>query len=284
SIIMGRALAPVTQGIGAFKQTIGVKASYIRLDSLLKDSKDYELNKVENLDGELEVRNVRLDIGKQTVLEDISFALKKGESMGLVGHNGAGKTSLCRLILGMWTPDNGDVSIDNMDVYSIDKESLGQFIGYLPQDVELFTGTVSENISRMGEVDSKKVVEAAKMAGAHEIILRFLQGYETDIGEAGLSLSGGQRQRVGLARALYGNPALVILDEPNSNLDEAGEKALMDALQKLKAIGATVIMITHKPDLLSGVDKILVLKQGKVADFGYRDEVFARSMGGKNIE
>ncbi|MEA1969307.1 MAG: type I secretion system permease/ATPase [Thermodesulfobacteriota bacterium] len=286
SIIMGRALAPVDQGIGAFKQTIGARASYKRLDRLLKDSKVGDLKMIDSLDGNLDVINAGLDIGEKTILKDITFTLKKGESMGLIGQNGAGKTSLCRMILGMWTPSSGDVFLDGQDSFSIDQDSLGPFIGYLPQDIELFTGTVSENIARMGEVDSKKVVEAAKMAGAHEVILRFLNGYETDIGEAGLSLSGGQRQRVAFARALYGNPALVILDEPNSNLDEAGEKSLVHALKQLKIMGTTVIMITHKPDLLSGVDKILVLShpqdQGSVADFGNRDEVFERSLRGRS--
>ncbi|MFO7750529.1 MAG: type I secretion system permease/ATPase [Desulfobacteraceae bacterium] len=279
SIIMGRALAPVEQGIGAFKQTIGAKAAYKRLDRLLKASSGHRLKRVDRIEGALEVVDAGLEIDDKTILQEISFDLKKGESMGLIGQNGAGKTSLCRMILGMWSPSAGEVRLDGEPAADLDQELLGPFIGYLPQDVELFTGTVSENIARMGEVDSKKVLRAAKMAGAHEAILRFANGYETDIGEAGLSLSGGQRQRVGLARALYGDPALVILDEPNSNLDEAGEKALVTALHMLKQQETTVIMITHKPALLSGVDKLLVLKPGSPADFGPRDEVFARALG-----
>jgi len=278
SIIMGRALAPVQQGIGAWKQTIGAKASYKRLNRLLKASSEGKLITVSNLKGELEVKNVALEIGEKTIIEGLSFTLKAGESMGLIGHNGTGKTSLCRMLLGIWEPTSGEILLDSQTVGRIDPESIGPFVGYLPQDVELFTGTVSENIARMGPIDSKKVVGAAEMAGAHEVILRFVQGYETDIGEAGLSLSGGQRQRVGLARAMYGNPALVILDEPNSNLDDAGEIALVHALGQLKARGTTVIMITHKPSLLSGVDKILVLKQGEAPDFGNRDEVFGRAL------
>jgi PrtD family type I secretion system ABC transporter len=280
SIIMGRALAPVQQGIGAWKQTIGVKASYKRLNRLLNDSREGELITPESLKGDLEVSNVALEIGEKTILQDVSFNLKPGESMGLIGHNGAGKTSLCRMLLGIWEPSTGEILLDGHEVGKLDPESLGPFVGYLPQGVELFTGTISENIARMGTIDSKDVVRAAEMAGAHEVILRFLHGYETDIGEAGLSLSGGQRQRVGLARAMYGNPALVILDEPNSNLDEAGEIALVNALERLKAQGTTVIMITHKPSLLSNVDKILVLKQGCAPDFGSRDEVFGRALTG----
>ncbi|MBN1932748.1 MAG: type I secretion system permease/ATPase [Desulfobacterales bacterium] len=278
SIIMGRALAPVQQGIAAWRQTIGAKASYKRLNGLLKTSKADKLIKIESLKGELEVKNVGLEIKKKTIIEDLSFSLKAGESLGLIGRNGAGKTSLCRMLLGIWEPSTGEILLDGHEVGKLDPDSLGPFVGYLPQDIELFTGTVSENIARMGTIDSKMVVEAAGMAGAHEVILRFIQGYETDIGEAGVSLSGGQRQRVGLARAVYGNPALVILDEPNSNLDEAGEMDLVHALKRLKAQGTTVIMITHKPSLLSGVDKILVLKQGDRPDFGTRDEVFARAL------
>ncbi len=280
SIIMGRALAPVQQGIGAWKQTIGAKASYNRLNSLLKASNQEKLIKVKTLKGGIEVKNVTLTIKEKTIIQDLSFTLTPGESMGLMGHNGAGKTSLCRLLLGIWSPSSGQVLLDGQNASTLDPESMGPFVGYLPQDVELFTGTVSENIARMGTIDSKKVIQAANMAGAHGVILRFIQGYETDIGEAGLSLSGGQRQRVGLARAMYGNPSLVILDEPNSNLDEAGEIALVHALEKLKAQRTTVIMITHKPSLLSSVDKILVLRQGAAPDFGNRDEVFARALTG----
>lgn len=280
SIIMGRALAPVQQGIGAWKQTIGAKASYRRLDRLLKESNQEELIEVNALEGAIEVQDIALVINDKPIIQDISFDLKPGESMGLVGHNGAGKTTLCRLLLGIWTPTSGRVLLDSKDVAELDPESMGPFIGYLPQDIELFTGTVSENIARMGEIDSKKVVDAAEMAGAHGVILRFTHGYETDIGEAGLSLSGGQRQRIGLARAMYGTPSLVILDEPNSNLDEAGEAALVHALERLKSQKTTVIMITHKPSLLSNVDKLLVLKQGAAPDFGNRDEVFARALAG----
>jgi len=186
---------------------------------------------------------------------------------------------LCRLILGIWAPTSGRVRLDGQDVSLLDKESLGQFIGYLPQNVELFAGSVRENIARMGSVDADKVLEAARNAGAHETILRFPQGYDTDIGEAGHSLSGGQRQRVGLARALYGNPKLVVLDEPNSNLDEAGEHALMQALQGLKTMGATTIMITHKPSLLSVADKILIVQNGEQARFGGRNEILGQMTG-----
>jgi PrtD family type I secretion system ABC transporter len=279
SIIMGQALAPVNRGISAWQQTSGARTAYDNLNRLLKTSENKKPLELETLNGDLKVEDVSLDIGETPVLKAIDFALKPGEIMGLVGPNGAGKTSLCRMILGMWAPTRGVIKLDGRDVFQLDNEVLGKFFGYLPQNVELFTGTVKENIARMGEVDSEKVVEAARKAGAHETILKFPLGYDTDIGEAGLSLSGGQRQRVGLARALYGNPKLVILDEPNSNLDESGEQALAEALQLLKKLGATTIMITHKPSLLYTVDKILVLQNGEQARFGSRDEVFGQMMG-----
>lgn len=284
SIIMGRALAPVNQGINAWKQTSGAKAAYDNLSRLLKLSKKEERVKPDNLSGDLKVEDVDLDIGDTRILSGITFELKAGEIMGLVGPNGAGKTSLCRMILGMWSPTQGRVMLDDLDVIKLDNESKGRFFGYLPQNVELFAGTVKDNIARMGKVDSGKIIQAAKKAGAHETILGFSHGYDTDIGEAGHSLSGGQRQRIGLVRALYGESKLVILDEPNSNLDEAGEKALMGALKELKKMGATTIIITHKPSLLYTADKILTIENGEQIRFGTRDEVFGQMMGDMNAK
>lgn len=279
SIIMGQALSPVNAAIGAWQQTSGARNAYDNLNKLLQTSVKKDQVELASLNGELKADNACLTLGETPILQTINFSLKSGEIMGLVGPNGVGKTSLCRMILGMWAPTKGTITLDGIDVFQIDNDSLGQYLGYLPQNVELFTGTVKENIARMGEVDAEKVVEAAQRAGAHETILRFPQGYDTDIGEAGLSLSGGQRQRVGLARALYGNPKLVILDEPNSNLDEAGEKALMEALQRLKNMEATTIMITHKQSLLYAVDKILALQNGEQARFGSKDEFFRQTAG-----
>jgi len=279
SIIMGQALAPVNRGIDAWKQTAGAKTAYRNLDRLLKSSASKHSLSIASINGGLHVAKASLNIGEATVLRSIDFDLSPGEIMGLVGPNGAGKTSLCRMILGMWAPTTGKVTLDGQDVFHLDNDALGQFVGYLPQNVELFTGTVKKNIARMGAVDAQKVVEAAQQAGAHETILRFPMGYETDIGEAGLSLSGGQRQRVGLARALYGKPKLVILDEPNSNLDEAGEQALAEALLRLKKMRTTTIMITHKMSLLSVVDKILTLHNGDQILFGSKDEVLEQLKG-----
>lgn len=281
SIIMGQALAPVSQGIAAWKQTSDAKTAYGNLKRLLTAYENEKSIIVEDLASELKVDNASLRIKDVQILKSINFELNPGEIMGLVGSNGAGKTSLCRMILGMWAPTKGCVTLDTHDVIELDADSKSRFFGYLPQNVELFTGTVRDNIARMGDVDDAKVIEAAEKAGAHEVITRFPLGYDTDIGEAGQSLSGGQRQRVGLARALYDNPKLVILDEPNSNLDEAGEQALAGALQQLKAMGATTIIISHKPSLLSTADKILVLEKGEMVKFGNKNEVFGQLVTSK---
>lgn len=278
SIIMGRALAPVNQGISALKQTSGAKTAYDNLKDVLDHAAHTPSRALETLDGDLILENVGLDIQGTRILDGIDFRLNPGEIMGLVGPNGVGKTSLCRLILGMWAPSRGTVTLDGQDVATLDSDALGRFLGYLPQNVELFSGTVSENIARMGPVDEPAVVAAAMQAGAHETILELIQGYDTEIGESGQNISGGQRQRVGLARALYNNPRLVILDEPDSNLDEAGEAALAKALTHLKQAGTTTIMITHKPSLLQAVDKILILQDGGMAGFGDKATMFAQMM------
>ena len=278
SIIMGRALAPVNQGISALKQTTGAKTAYDGLKQLLRQAQDTPTSGLESLEGRLDVADVSLHINDTPVLEGVDFQLAPGEFMGLVGPNGAGKTSLCRLILGMWAPTGGKVTLDGHDTTQLDNERLGRFLGYLPQQVELFSGTVSENIARMGKVDDQDVVNAAVLAGAHEVLLGFVGGYDTQIGEFGHNLSGGQRQRVGLARAMYKNPGLVILDEPDANLDEAGDAALMEALKRLKQMGTTTIMITHKPQLLQAVDKILILQNGKMTGFGDKEKMFGKMM------
>lgn len=276
SIIMGRALAPVRQGIGALRQTAGAKSAYENLSRLFENTEQEPVRHIENLEGSLEVGAAGLDIQETPVLDKIHFSLQPGEIMGLVGPNGAGKTTLCRLILGMWAPSRGSVTLDGHEASSLDNDSLGRFLGYLPQQVELFSGSVSENIARMGPVDEAAVVDAAVRAGAHDVILGLIHGYDTEIGESGQNLSGGQRQRVGLARALYKNPRLIILDEPDSNLDEAGDTALLKALHDLKQTGTTTIMITHKPTLLQAVDKILILRDGGMAGFGDKATMFAQ--------
>lgn len=275
SIIMGRALAPIQAGIATWKSMIESREAYQRLDSLLLTFQGAgQVMELPSPKGFLAADHVSFVLQNRYLLRDVTFALQPGESMGLVGPSGAGKSTLCRLLLGVWPASAGKVRLDGADIFSWDQERLGPFIGYLPQDVELFDGSISLNIARFSELDPQKVIEAAQMAGVHELILSMPNGYDTRIGVGGVMLSGGQRQRVGLARALYGNPRLIILDEPNSNLDELGEKALMQAWAKLKALQSTLIVVTHKPSLLAGVDKLLVMQNGQVAVFGPRDAVF----------
>jgi ATP-binding cassette subfamily C protein EexD len=205
----------------------------------------------------------------------LSLSIDGGDIVGVLGPSGAGKSTLSRALLGVWPTSSGKIRLDGADVFAWDRDELGPYIGYLPQDIELFEGTISENIARFGEIDPDKVVAAAQMAGVHDLILRLPEGYDTIIGATGGVLSGGQRQRVGLARALYGNPVLVILDEPNSNLDEQGELALANALRHLKQNQATVIVVTHRNNILSQVDKLLILEDGALVVYGPKDLVIA---------
>jgi ATP-binding cassette subfamily C exporter for protease/lipase len=278
SILMGRALAPVDQVISTWKQWIAARAAYHRLNEMLKA---YPLQP-ERLSlpaprGDLLVENVTAaPPGTQrVVLKNLAFRINHGDVVGVMGASAAGKSSLARLLVGVWRPQVGHVRLDGADVSSWDKAELGPNIGYLPQDVELFDGSIAENIARFGELDSDKIMAAAQMAGVHEMILHLPQGYDTPIGVDGSGLSGGQRQRIGLARAVFGNPALVVLDEPNSNLDEPGEAALVQAIKALKARGRTVVVVGHRPSTFDVMDKILVLREGALAAYGPRDDVLA---------
>jgi PrtD family type I secretion system ABC transporter len=281
SIIMGRALSPIQMGIAVWKNMIEAREAYQRLDTLFAEAgaapPTMELPEPKGL---LAAEHATVLLQNRPILRDVSFSIQPGESLGLIGPSGAGKSTLCRLLLGIWPPTGGKVRLDGFDIFAWDQQRLGRFIGYLPQDIELFDGTISANIARFSDIDAEKVIFAAKMAGVHELVLGMAAGYDTRIGPGGVMLSGGQRQRVGLARALYGNPRLLVLDEPNSNLDDLGEKALLLALEQLRAMGTTVVMVSHKPSLLAGVDKILLLREGQVALFGPRQAVFQQLMGG----
>jgi ATP-binding cassette subfamily C protein EexD len=213
---------------------------------------------------------------KIPVLKGINFALEAGTAVALVGASASGKSTLARALLGIWPVASGAIRLDGADVMQAERSLVGPYIGYLPQDIELFDGTIAENIARFGEVDANHVVDAAIAAGVHDMILHLPQGYDTEIGVAGGVLSAGQRQRIGLARALYGEPVLVVLDEPNSNLDDVGEQALAQALLKLKQRKCTVVVITHRMGLLSIVDRIMVLNEGALVIDGPRDEVLAK--------
>ena len=232
--------------------------------------------------GRLDVENVGLvaQSAERPILANVSFALAAGESLGIVGASAAGKSSLARVLLGLAAPSGGVVRLDGADIANWDADRLGPYIGYLPQEVRLFPGTVGENIARLGPMDDIKVVDAAMFAGAHEMILRLPQGYDTDIDPSSPLLSGGQRQLIALARAFYGRPSLVVLDEPNSNLDRDGEASLMAALARAREAGMTVIVIAHRLSVMGGMDKILVMRDGRVAMLGARTEVLARLSGG----
>lgn len=276
SILLGKALQPVEQAIGVWKHLISARAAYHRLEEVLQNhpARDEGMDLPRPL-GKLQVEAVTAGApGTQGIIvKQIDFAVQPGEIVGIIGPSASGKSTLARLVVGVWPAMAGKVRLDGADVYTWKKSELGPAVGYLPQDIELFEGTVAENIARFGDVDADQVVEAAKLAGVHEMILRLPKGYDTQIGEAGSALSGGQRQRIGLARAMYGKPSLVVLDEPNSNLDEVGEAALVRAIQALKQQGSTVLLITHRTSVLSVVDKLLLLVEGAVQGYGPRDQV-----------
>lgn len=277
SILMGRAMAPVQLAMGSWKQFLAARSAYDRLSALLTAHPERkESMSLPKPLGRVSVKDMAAvpPGAKVTVLQGVSFEVAQGEVVGVIGPSASGKSSLARLLVGVWKPFSGSVRLDGAEVSQWNKAELGPSIGYLPQDIELFDGTISENIARFGEINSERVIEAAQMAGVHEMILHLPQGYDTVIG-ANTGLSGGQRQRIGLARALYGVPALVVLDEPNSNLDDAGEVALVAAIRALKAAGSTVFLITHRTSVISVVEKLLVLQAGTVAAFGARDEVVA---------
>ena len=276
SIIMGRALQPVQMGIGSWKSMVEARGAWSRLKATLGNIDQSEPMDLPEPSGQVKAEHVTFALNQSYILRDINFEIAAGESLGIIGPSGAGKSTLCRLLLGIWPASGGVVRLDGANIYDWEMERLGPHVGYLPQDIELFSGTVAENIARLREVDADRVVAAAQHAGVHEMILNFPKGYDTRVGEGGQVLSGGQRQRIGLARAIYGDPCLVVLDEPNSNLDEAGEKALLESWTHLKEQGATLIVVSHKPALLSGVDKVLMLKNGQLAMFGPREAVFRK--------
>ncbi|MFZ6049212.1 type I secretion system permease/ATPase [Pseudomonas sp. CR3202] len=278
SILSGRAMAPVEQAIGVWKQLLSARGSWERLTKLLQDfparNNAMSLPKPQ---GMLSVEQAMTAApgGVVTILRGINFSLAPGEALGIIGPSAAGKSTLARLLVGVWPAQTGKVRLDNADIYLWNKEELGPWIGYLPQDVELFEGTIADNIARFGELDSEEVILAAKRAGVHEMILRFEKGYDTPLGVDGSPLSGGQKQRIALARAIYGDPSMIVLDEPNANLDDLGEAALVEAILDLKKRGKTLVLISHRPSVLGTVDKVLLLRDGGMQLFGPREEVFA---------
>lgn len=276
SILLGRTLAPVEQVIATWKQFKGAIASYDRLVQLLK----HEPQQNENMSlpppkGRLSVENIAIVPPGSTkpVIQGVNFALEPGDVLGIIGASASGKSSLARALVGVWEVVAGCVRLDGSDVHSWNKSELGPFVGYVPQDVEIFQGSISENISRFGKIDSKLVIAAATAAGIHEMILRLPDGYDTILGPGGSGLSGGQMQRLAIARALYGDPVFIVLDEPNSNLDDAGERSLVKSLIDCKNRFATVVVVTHRTSVLQATTKLLVMSEGKMLMSGPTQQV-----------
>ena len=281
SILLGRAMQPVEQIVASWRAVLSAVGAYKRVGILLKAQPAPEPRlSLPRPVGDLSVENVTYVIHGSTrpILRMVDFCIAAGELLGVVGPSGAGKSTLARHIVGVLAPTVGSVRLDGADVSTWPRASFGCHVGYLPQDVELFADTVAANISRFNNDNDGKVIEAARLAGVHEMILRLPNGYETQVGEGGAILSGGYRQRIGLARAVYGNPSLVVLDEPSSSLDIEGDSALSDCLVQLKKAGTTVVIISHRPNTLGVVDKILMIRDGAVELLGSRAEVMARLM------
>ncbi|MDP2125768.1 MAG: type I secretion system permease/ATPase [Pseudohongiella sp.] len=282
SLLLGRALAPIDMLVGTWKGFSVARAQYERLGQLLENiPAERDSMSLPAPQGHLSLEQVSVvpPGSRVPVVKGVSLELPAGEALGIVGPSASGKSTLARAILGIWPAVAGKVRLDGADITSWDRGELGPYVGYLPQDIELFDGSISENIARFGEMDSEEIVAAAKLAGVHELILRLPQGYDTIIGGAGGALSGGQRQRIGLARAVYGSPKLLVLDEPNSNLDDQGERELVQAILRIKQQGCTVIVISHRTMVLHSMDKLLVMKDGSAVSFGPKDQVLASLMG-----
>jgi ATP-binding cassette subfamily C protein/ATP-binding cassette subfamily C exporter for protease/lipase/ATP-binding cassette subfamily C protein EexD len=280
SILLSRALAPVEQSIGGWRAFTNTRNAYGRLQQLFRIASGLMDNRTRlpAPAGGIEVLDATFvpPGGEEPILRRIAFRLEPGEVLAINGPSASGKSTLCRLLVGVWAPTAGHLRLDGAEIADWRRDEFGRHVGYLPQDVELFAGTVRENIARFQDCEDDAVVSAAQQAGAHEMILRLPKGYDTPIGDAGVALSGGQRQRIGLARALFGQPVFVVLDEPNANLDAEGETALVHAIAGLKQRGAAVVMAWHRAYALEHVDKLLLLREGRMQGFGARDEILAR--------
>ena len=284
SILMGRVLSPIDQLIGVWKQWSSARLAYQRLEALLQCyPARAQRMALPAPRGELAVEQLSASAPgtRRATLANLSFTLPAGQVLGVIGPSGCGKSTLARLLIGVWQPLAGKVRLDGAELSQWDKHQLGPHLGYLPQDIQLFAGTIAQNIARFAEVDADKVLAAAQLAGVHQLILQLPEGYETRLGEGGAGLSGGQKQRIGLARALYGLPAVIVLDEPNSNLDEAGEQALLQAIVQLKQHKRTLILITHKPNVLTLTDQLLILREGQLQAFGPTAKVLGAPVAAK---
>jgi PrtD family type I secretion system ABC transporter len=277
-LIVWQAIRPVEDIVCSWKETVWARAAYTRLRHFLHNTKHAQTMELPAPQGRLDLEGGTLALAGTTLLRNISFSLSKGEHLGVIGSSASGKTALCRLVLGYWPAVAGKVRLDGADILQWDRKELGGYLGYLPQELSLFPGTISENIARLDPVDPDKVVKAAQAAGAHQMILHLPQGYDTVLDSSGTNLSVGQRQRISLARALYNDPVVVVLDQPEIGLDDEGEKILIHCLAGLKKSGTTVVITSHKPRIIQGVDKVLMLKDGQMALFGPRQEVLKKLM------
>ena len=281
-ILASRALAPIEKIVGSWDPLNNMVRAHGRLMELLsKAEPGAQATALPRPKGRLTVEalNFAPPGVPKLLLGNINFSVEPGETLGVIGPSGAGKSTLARLLVGIWRPNNGVVRLDGADVFSWDRADFGRYVGYLPQDTELFGGSIRDNIARFrSDVRDEDVVSAAQLAGVHELILRLPKGYETEVGDGGHTLSAGQRQRVGLARTVLGNPAFIVLDEPNASLDAEGEDALLKAIDAMKTNGATVVIISHKPAIFRAADKMLVLREGRIELFGPRDQVMSRLM------
>ena len=287
SIIMARGLQPVEMAVQNWRQMLGAQQAYKRLKQTFNAPTSEEALNLPSPSQGLQVENITVvPPGSRTpTLIDIRFQLAAGTALGIIGQSGCGKSPLARALVGVWPPLRGVVSLDHAPLHQWDPDKLGQHIGYLPQDVELFEGTIAENIARFrAGAKDEDVIAAAKTAGCHELILSFKEGYGTQLGDQGARLSAGQRQRIALARALFGDPFLIVLDEPNSNLDGYGDSALNKAISSTKARGAIVIVVAHRPSALSATDKLALIDNGRLADFGDRDEVLKKVMRREKVD
>jgi PrtD family type I secretion system ABC transporter len=285
SILLGRGLAPVEQSIGAWKSWVSARASYERLDQVLRAAPpEPDRMALAEPKGQITVEGLSYmpKGAAKPILRNVSFAIEPGEALAIIGPSAAGKSTLCRMLMGISPPTAGHVRLDGADVHLWDRTEFGTHVGYLPQSIDLFDGTIAENIARMGTPDSVAVLKAAKLAGVHDMILRLPNGYDTVVTQGGNHLSGGQVQRIGLARALFGDPCFLVLDEPNSNLDQEGEAALMRSLDQLRRQGTAVVMVAHRSSVISHVDKLMVMSGGQVQMFGPCEEIIQK-MSAKRV-
>jgi ATP-binding cassette subfamily C exporter for protease/lipase len=278
SMLISRSVSPIQRLMSNWGQIVQARAAYDRLNTLLAE----EARSAGRMT--LPAPTGRLDVtaaaatppgAARPVVSDVSFAVRPGEAVAIIGPSGSGKTSLTRLLIGVWKPAAGSVRLDGVELSEWNHDEVGPHIGFVPQDIRLPDGTVAENIARLGPVDSERVIAAARLVDMHETILAFPDGYDTYLGKSGFQLSGGQRQRLAIARAFYGDPAYVVMDEPNANLDEVGENALLKAITAMKARGTSFVITTHRPRLISVVDSLLVLRQGRQVGFGPAAEMIA---------